>query len=514
MKDYWNKRFELLETKQMNKAEDYYKLLAEEYNKSLVKVNEDIKNWYNRFAINNDISLLDAKRLLKSDELKEFSWNIDEYIKYGQENGISEIWKKELENASSKVHISRLNALKIQIQNEIEKLYYSQNKDIANLEKEIYQDTYYHTAYELQKGFNVGFNFATLDDDKINKVLSKPWTTDNITFSDRIWKNKDKLLNTLNTELTQAIIRGDRLENVINTIAKKFNTSRGNAGNLVMTESAFFSSTARNKCFKELNVEKYEIVATLDMHTSDTCRELDGKVFNITDYEPGVTASPFHNWCRSTEAPWFEDDFEFSERAARNTNGKTYYISSDIKYEEWYKSNVKASKMVNEVLDDMPKSIKKIIDNISIEGNSKISGYNRKLNQINLTDDATKYEIIHELGHAIETKLDIYNSPYFIDIIKDNISEFDIITAYTDTTSYEQEIDIVNNIKFISEYQGRIYNFDMYGNERYNNSTHEFNYKVFGEYFSEGFREYFENNKNLLKKDKKLFNYIKELVDG
>ena len=70
--------------------------------------------------------------------------------------------------------------------------------------------------------------------------------------------------------------------------------SRYNAGRLVMTEEAYFSSAAQKDCFNELGVEQYEIVATLDSRTSEICRNLDGKVFPMKDYQAGVTAPPFH----------------------------------------------------------------------------------------------------------------------------------------------------------------------------------------------------------------------------
>ena len=63
-----------------------------------------------------------------------------------------------------------------------------------------------------------------------------------------------------------------------------------------MTEQAYFSSAAQKDCFNDLDVEEYEIVATLDSHTSDICRSLDGKVFKMSDYKPGVTAPPWSGW--------------------------------------------------------------------------------------------------------------------------------------------------------------------------------------------------------------------------
>lgn len=102
-----------------------------------------------------------------------------------------------------------------------------------------------------------------------------------------------------------------------------------------MTESAFFASAAQQKAFSDLDVELYEIVATLDMNTSEICQELDGKVFDMKDYQVGVSAPPFHPWCRSVTAPYFEDDDD-SMRAARGADGQTYYVDGKTKYADWY----------------------------------------------------------------------------------------------------------------------------------------------------------------------------------
>lgn len=71
------------------------------------------------------------------------------------------------------------------------------------------------------------------------------------------------------------------------------NTSKNVAGRLVMTEEAYFSSEAQKDCFAELDVEQYEIVATLDSITSEICREMDGKHFPMSQWEVGTTAPAF-----------------------------------------------------------------------------------------------------------------------------------------------------------------------------------------------------------------------------
>ncbi|HBH0589663.1 TPA: phage head morphogenesis protein, partial [Clostridioides difficile] len=122
-KDYWRKRFEQLEEAQNNKSVKYYLELEKQYKLAMNSIEKDMLAWYNRFAKNEGISLLEAKKLLNTRELEEFKWSVEEYIKYGKENAINQKWMKELENASARVHITRLEALKLQIQQQVEVLY-------------------------------------------------------------------------------------------------------------------------------------------------------------------------------------------------------------------------------------------------------------------------------------------------------------------------------------------------------------------------------------------------------
>lgn len=337
-KEYWRKRIEILEKAQLKKGEAYIADLEKQYRNVSKEIEREITNWYSRFATENKITMAEAKKLLNSRELAEFRWDVKDYIKYGQENALNQQWMKELENASIRVHVSRLEALQLQMQQQIEVLYDNQLDGIDTLLRNIYSEDYYHTAYEIQKGFNVGWDLHRFDANQLNDVISKPWSLDRKTFSDRLWTNKQQLLGSLQTHLTQTIVLGQAPDRAIKSIADEFRVSKKQAGRLVMTESAAFSSLGRKDCFNDLEVEQYEIVATLDTKTSAICQELDGKVFDTKDYQVGITANPFHPWCRTTTAPFFEDDY--GERAARGSDGKTYYVPSSMKYADWKKTFV------------------------------------------------------------------------------------------------------------------------------------------------------------------------------
>lgn len=352
--EYWKLRFEQLEQAQNQKGVKAYANIERQYKEAQKQLEGQIARWYQRFATNNGISLAEARQYLKGADLKEFKWDVQEYIKYGQDNALNSGWMKELENASAKYHISKLEALKVQTQHSLEVMYAKQFGTMHGALSDAFESGYYHTAYELQHGFNVGWDIAGLDQAQIEKVLAKPWAADGYNFSERIWGNKNKLISEVHNELSRNIMLGADPQKAIDSLAKKMNTSKNNAGRLVMTEEAYFSSAAQKDCFESLGVEQYEIVATLDSHTSDICRSLDGKHFPMKDYQPGVTAPPFHVYCRSTTVPYFDEQFDIGERAARDeATGKTYYIPDDMNYQEWKETFVDGGdKSGFDVLDD------------------------------------------------------------------------------------------------------------------------------------------------------------------
>lgn len=342
--EYWKQRFTQLEAAQNRKGATAYLEMEKQYKAAQNELEAQIARWYQRFADSNGISLAQAKQWLKGQDLAEFKWDVKEYIKYGKENAINGAWMQELENASSKFHISRLEALQIQTQNSLETMFAQQLGTMKKALSDVYTSGYYHTAYTVQQGFGLGWDIAGLDQAQIEKVLSKPWAVDGYNFSTRIWNSKTKLIGEVHNELSKNLLTGADPQKAIDSLAKKMGTSKSNAGRLVMTEQAYFSSAAQKDCFNDLDVEEYEIVATLDSHTSDICRSLDGKVFKMSDYKPGVTAPPFHVYCRSTTAPHFKDNFDAGERAARGADGKTYYVPDDVTYSEWKKAFVDGDK--------------------------------------------------------------------------------------------------------------------------------------------------------------------------
>ena len=427
-KDYWKSRFKQLEEAQNRKGADTYRLIEEQYKQAQKELEGKINTWYQRFAANNGVSMAEARRMLRDRELAELKWDVKEYIKRGQENAFTGQWMRELENASARFHISRLEALKLQTQQSLELMFGNQLDSIDAAMKRIYLDGYYHTAYELQKGFRIGWDIAGLDQRQIEKVIRKPWAVDGKNFSERVWGNKEKLITEVHRELTQDILLGRDPQKAIDNIARKMNASKNNAGRLIMTEEAYFSSAAQKDCFKDLGVEQYEIVATLDSHTSDICQSLDGQVFPMKDFEPGVTAPPFHVYCRSTTVPYFDDDFgQIGERAARNEEtGKTCYVPDNMTYREWKESFVDGGDKDNTI------QVPQIRD-------ERIRSANEEFSQV----------LLHSESTPLSDKMILYNGA----------TEYQLNESLTAPFAYDPELDVIQYNPSAPDYEFYDMNF-------------------------------------------------------
>ena len=330
---YWQRRIETLEDATYRVAAATATQMEGLVMQAQRELENQIAGWYVRFAENNQIDLADAKLRLTANQLAEFRWDVNQYIAHAKANTIDQRWTRQLENASARVHITRLQALQVQTQQTIERLFGNQLDMMDSLLKRQFLDRYYKMMFEVQRGLGVGWDFAGVDERRLNALMNKPWTTDGRSFSNRIWGDKDRLIAELHKTLTQSLITGQNPNELVAEFASKMNTTKNNAARLIRTESAAVAAVADKEVYDELNITKYRILATLDKKTSDICQKMDGKLFRKSEYEVGITAPPLHPNCRSATVPHFDDNF--GERIARDNDGKTYHVPHDMTYPEW-----------------------------------------------------------------------------------------------------------------------------------------------------------------------------------
>ncbi|MBX4145958.1 minor capsid protein [Paenibacillus lautus] len=337
--DYWRKRAEQVASRQFQKSDRYAAGLKRQYELAEKSILRDLESFYSRFAENNEVSMAEAKRLLTAGELAEFKMTLSEFRKKAKNNADGQ-WTKELDNVYYRTRVTRLEALKLQVRHQVEMLAASQQAGTGKLLGDIYEDTYHRTLFELNKGGNgILASFARADKEAVQEVISRPWYGKN--YSSRVWDDRDKLLRELRTGLSQSFIRGDSAKKVSALLAKRMGVATSTAERLVLTESAHIINEATADGYKNSGVvQQYEILATLDKRTSETCRSMDGKVFNLSEREVSVNYPPFHARCRTTVTAYFDDEVDPGKRIAKDHTGKRIYIPANMKYEDWKKEYI------------------------------------------------------------------------------------------------------------------------------------------------------------------------------
>lgn len=343
---YWQKRMELLEDARHRDAVKAYQEIARTLDEAERQIQAKIETWINRVAINNQCSYAEARKWLKDAELEEFKWDVDKYIEAGKEHAITGQWDKELENASARAHISRLEGMQIELHGMVQNAYKGEQYTLQGLLTDEYPEQYYRTAYEVQNGIGVGWQIGGINERTISDIIQNPWSTDGRIFSERIWTSQATVADEIQKEMLKMFATGSAPDAAIAYMTQftqaTVKNAKRRAGTLVMTESAAIGNQAQADSFTDLGVDEYVIIATLDSITCSECGDWDGKVFSMKDRKMGLNAPPFHPNCRCATAPYFEDG-QPSTRMSRNMDtGKSEYIPN-MTYKEWKAKYVKAS---------------------------------------------------------------------------------------------------------------------------------------------------------------------------
>lgn len=271
---------------------------------------------------NKDVRKILQEQKKELERMRNLVGNI--YMKYGNDEGAIEI--------SS---IDRFNEMR-KVEKEIVK---SRNKLAettitivgASLLKS-YVDSYYKTASIIEKGVSVGINYKLLRKEFIDAVLNAKF--ENQTYSDRIWKNTDKLANKLYSVIEDGIKHGTSIQKLSKEIKDSFGTSSFDAHRLVNDQMARVVSEAQDQIYQDSGVvSELMFVATLDDRTSDICQNLDTNVYKLTDNYPSIPEDT-HIGCRSCYVPIVSG---YSPTTRRDNKDKEEIPFTD--YKSWSKGN-------------------------------------------------------------------------------------------------------------------------------------------------------------------------------
>lgn len=350
--EYWRERAEDRLDEAEKLSVPYLEDIHAVYDDAKLKIVEDIKNLY--------------KNCYKDDEGFD-----QEKLRVIIPNGDLERFHREMKKAglseylpdNYKARMTRLEYLYADCWAESKKASLKHQQIEAKAHRETIKNAYYRTIYDTGVGLKINPAFSRLDNRAVNQVLNTKFLGGN--YSERIWKNTDKLANTLKEVIGSAIARGESYSKTARGIRERFGVTQYEATRLVQTETCYFQNQAEIEALKTMGIEKYKFIATLDSRTSDICREHDKKVYNIEDAKAGENLPPLHPNCRSTVSAYLGEEYESAIRIARNEDGENEYVDN-VPYNEWLK------RIENETLGREPIVVKPNTTN-NISNDSVIS---------------------------------------------------------------------------------------------------------------------------------------------
>lgn len=146
---------------------------------------------------------------------------------------------------------------------------------------------------------------------------------------------------------------------------------------------------------------------------------------------------------------------------------------------------------------------------VMTEKDANGSGYYYPDKTLYLHPERKSGDVIHEYGHALEISLDLRHNSKYISIRKSGIDVEDLSKIVYDDSTYTQAVYLLQNNKFISEYQGRLYESPTDG--IFKAGTMQINEDMLKEYFSEGYRAFYQEPSALKEKDPQLYHFIEGL---
>ena len=184
MGTYWENRAMESVGRWENAVNQKTREMAQAFEEAKKAIEGEIYSFYGRYAKNNQITMEEAKKALSRKELAEFKGTLAEYEQLAR-NSIG-TFNLEVENLSMKARLTRLDALLLQIDGELQRLYQQLREGIAETVEQVLIEEYYHTKYNLSVEAKRMLAFSKIPKSFIEQVLAYP--IEGADISTRLWK--------------------------------------------------------------------------------------------------------------------------------------------------------------------------------------------------------------------------------------------------------------------------------------------------------------------------------------
>jgi len=178
--------------------------------------------------------------------------------------------------------------------------------DLGSKEEKIFGEYLTRMYKDNETIINSEFSLTThIDTDKVENIIREDWVGDGNNFSDRIWKDKTALANTLRRELVNAVETGKSADYMAKVLTEQFDVEFYKAKRLSRTELARVQLQSTLDKYREVGITKAKIIEAMDDRTCDKCRERHNSIIELKDIKDGGNILQ-HPMCRAILSPIVE----------------------------------------------------------------------------------------------------------------------------------------------------------------------------------------------------------------
>lgn len=359
-KTYWEKREAEALKYYISEEKEYQKRINRIYADMLDGINAEILRFYAKYAINEGITIAEAKKRVSRLDIEEYERKAERYVR---ERNFSKQANTEMRLYNATMKINRLEMLKANIGLELIK----GHSELEEFMEEILQG---RTEDELKRQAGILGDTVRDNAKAAHSIVNASFH--NATFSQRIWMHNDTMKADLSKLLQSGLIRGKNPRVLAKEMRKYvLGDAKGgaeyNAERLMRTELGRVQIDAQLKSFKGLDFEEYMFHANTGC--CDACLSLDGKHFKISEALSGENLPPMHPNCRCSVSAYADDegyedwiDFLSSGGTTEQWNeyGKSERKRMSAKSVEMPKELVTAKNIPSDIKSEIAQAIDKV----------------------------------------------------------------------------------------------------------------------------------------------------------
>ena len=179
----------------------------------------------------------------------------------------------------------RLSKLEQEIIRDVMKLYDDDGKLLRETLTEVYNTSYYRTAWAIETETRARLGYSAVDPKTVQLSIQNPFT--GLTLNERLERNRTNLIYSLKEELTRGFVNGDTYPQISRRIKNLLEGDAGKAIRIVRTESTRIYNAAQYDSILHAESQGLEMTKTWISSRDDRTREshemLDGVTIPVDE---------------------------------------------------------------------------------------------------------------------------------------------------------------------------------------------------------------------------------------